>query len=229
MPPFDFESGEMLMVDKPYGWTSFDVVNKIRYAIRKHLGIKKIRIGHAGTLDPLASGLLILCTGKFTKRIEEFMGYEKEYTGTFLLGATTPSFDLETEIDRHYAVGHLNEEDIRKAAIRLTGNIEQVPPVFSAKKIDGKRAYDFARRDIEIEMKPRSVEILAFEVTSVNLPEVRFRIVCTKGTYIRSLARDFGLMLGSGAHLGALCRTRIGQFHLRDAYQVDQLVRLLGV
>jgi tRNA pseudouridine55 synthase len=221
--PFDFLSGEILMVDKPYRWTSFDVVNKIRYVIKKELGIKKIRIGHAGTLDPLASGLLILCTGKFTRRIEEFMGYEKEYSGTFTFGASTPSFDLETSVDAEYPTDHLTLETIRAAAARFTGIFNQVPPMYSAKKIEGKRAYKFARNEQEVKLKPKSVEVSAFEILDWNTPDARFRVVCSKGTYIRALARDMGTALGTGAHLTALCRTRIGPWHLRDSYQVEDL------
>ncbi len=225
--PFDFINGEILLVNKPYQWTSFDVVNKVRYAITKGLGLKKIKIGHAGTLDPLATGLLILCTGKFTKKIDEFIGYDKEYTGTFTLGCTTPSFDLETEIDRHFSTNHLTEDMIRDAARQFTGTLQQVPPLFSAKWIDGRRAYKFARNEQEIDLKPHAIEISAFEVTAIALPDVHFRIACSKGTYIRALARDLGQALNTGAHLTALCRTRIGPYHLRDAYEVDQLIEIV--
>ena len=228
MPDFNFESGEILLVNKPFRWTSFDVVNKIRYHIRKELGIKKIKIGHAGTLDPLATGLLILCTGRKTREIETFTGYEKEYTGTFRMGATTPSFDLETEPDRTFPTGPLTEEAIHRATGLFTGIIQQVPPLFSAKWVDGRRAYKFARKEQEIELKPNPVEITAFEITGVNLPDVHFRVACSKGTYIRSLARDFGEALQTGAHLTTLCRTRIGPWHLREAYEVDQLLKLIG-
>jgi tRNA pseudouridine55 synthase len=224
MSSFDFPNGEILLVNKPYRWTSFDVVNKVRYTIKKELGIKKIKLGHAGTLDPLATGLLILCTGKNTKKIDEFIGYDKEYTGTFMLGATTPSFDLETDVDRQYPADHLTEEMIRKATHPFIGTIQQVPPQFSAKWIDGRRAYKFARQEQEVELKPHLVEITAFEITAILLPLVHFRIVCSKGTYIRALARDFGGVLNTGAHLTALCRTRIGPWHLRDAYEVEDLV-----
>jgi tRNA pseudouridine55 synthase len=224
---FDFLSGEILLLDKPYGWTSFDVVNKVRYAIRKDLGIKKIKIGHAGTLDPLATGLLILCTGKFTKKIEEFIGYDKEYTGTFILGATTPSYDLETEIDKTYPTDHLTEELIRDAVRQFTGETEQVPPLFSAKKIGGRRAYKFARNEEEIELKPHRIRISAFEINGVSLPEVQFRIACSKGTYIRALARDLGTALNTGAYLSSLCRNRIGPYYLRDAYQIEEILKIL--
>jgi len=225
--PFRFEEGEILLVNKPYTWTSFDVVGKLRILIRSYLGLKKSKIGHAGTLDPLATGLLILCTGKFTKRIDEFQGREKEYTGTFRLGATTPSFDLETEVDCTFPFHAVTETDIRGAAIKLTGTYDQIPPSFSAKWIDGRRAYQFARNDIKIELKARNISVLAFEITRIALPDVEFRIVCSKGTYIRAMARDLGLLLGCGAHLTALCRTRIGEFHLRDAYTLEDIETLL--
>ncbi|MCX6246284.1 MAG: tRNA pseudouridine(55) synthase TruB [Bacteroidetes bacterium] len=220
---FDFEKGEILLVNKPYKWTSFDVVNLVRNYIRKQLGLKKIKIGHAGTLDPLASGLLILCTGRMTKRIEEFKEFDKEYTGTFVLGSTTASFDLEKEIDFHYPWEHITKEEIQVAVEKLTGNYDQLPPVFSAKKIKGKRAYDYARKDQEVIMVPKNITISAFEVQELNLPQVHFRVACSKGTYIRALARDLGLALNTGAHLSALCRTRIGPYSLRDAYDVEDL------
>jgi tRNA pseudouridine55 synthase len=224
---FNFEQGEILLVDKPVKWTSFDVVNLVRNYIRKQLGIKKIKIGHAGTLDPLASGLLILCTGKMTKRIEEFKEFDKEYTGTFVLGATTASFDLEKEIDCHYPWEHITKEEILAAVVRLTGSYDQIPPIFSAKKINGKRAYEYARKDQEVIMKPRNITISAFEVQELDLPNVHFRVACSKGTYIRALARDLGVELETGAHLSALCRTRIGPYHLRDAYSMDGLKSML--
>jgi tRNA pseudouridine55 synthase len=224
---FNFEQGEILLVDKPVKWTSFDVVNLVRNYIRKQLGIKKIKIGHAGTLDPLACGLLILCTGKMTKRIEEFKEFDKEYTGTFVLGATTASFDLEKEIDCHYPWEHITKEEILAAVVRLTGSYDQIPPIFSAKKINGKRAYEYARKDQEVIMKPRNITISAFEVQELDLPNVHFRVACSKGTYIRALARDLGVELETGAHLSALCRTRIGPYHLRDAYSMDGLKSML--
>jgi tRNA pseudouridine55 synthase len=220
---FNFVQGEILLVNKPYKWTSFDVVNLVRNYIRKQLGIKKIKIGHAGTLDPLASGLLILCTGRMTKRIEEFKEFDKEYTGTFVLGATTASFDLEKEIDCHYPWEHITKEGILAAVIKLTGSYDQLPPVFSAKKIKGKRAYDYARHDQEVIMQPKRITISAFEIQELNLPQVHFRVACSKGTYIRSLARDLGQALNTGAHLSSLCRTRIGPYHLRDAYDIEDL------
>ena len=225
---FHFEEGEILLVSKPHQWTSFDVVGKMRGIIKQRLGILKIKIGHAGTLDPLATGLLILCTGKFTKRIEEFQGLEKEYTGTFRLGATTPSFDLETGVDKTYPIPTPSGwEAIQDAAKHFTGTFDQVPPQFSAIKIDGKRAYKSARKDISVELKARQVIISAFDITRISIPDVDFRIICSKGTYIRSLARDFGQHLGYGAHLTALCRTRIGPYHLRDAYELGDLQNLI--
>ncbi len=219
-----FEEGEVLLINKPLKWSSFDVINRFRYFLRKQCGIQKIRVGHAGTLDPLADGLLIVCTGRFTKRIEEFQGQEKEYTGTFRLGATTPSFDLEHETDRTFETGHITPEMIRQAAENLTGDIMQIPPVFSAIKIGGKRAYKFARKDKDPELSPRPVNIREFEITRIQMPEVDFRISCSKGTYIRSIARDFGQALNSGAHLTALRRTRIGDFLLKDAWELEDLM-----
>lgn len=233
---FQFEAGEILLVNKPFTWTSFDVVGKMRSIIRQRTGLRKIKIGHAGTLDPLASGLLILCTGKFTKRIDEFQGLEKEYTGTFRLGATTPSFDLETPVDNIYPLTSLTAGDeltsdtlIRDAANHFVTTFDQVPPQFSAIKVDGKRAYKSARQDINVEIKARQVTISAFEITRIELPDVEFRVICSKGTYIRSLARDFGLFLGCGAHLTELCRTRIGSFFLRDAYELADLENLIPI
>jgi tRNA pseudouridine55 synthase len=220
---FNFEQGELILVDKPYRWSSFDVVNNIRAVLRKKTGRKKFKIGHAGTLDPLATGLLVLCTGIYTKRIEEFKEYDKEYTGSFTLGATTPSFDLETEVDKTFDTAGITEEAIIASARKFTGTFDQVPPVFSAVKFQGKRAYKFARKDIDVELKPKQVVISAFEITGIELPLVHFRIICSKGTYIRAIARDLGLELSNGAHLSSLCRIRIGPYHLRDAYQVEKL------
>jgi tRNA pseudouridine55 synthase len=222
--PFDFETGEVILVNKPLKWTSFDVVNRLRIAIKESLGIKKIKVGHAGTLDPLADGLLILCTGRFTKKIDEYQAQEKEYTGTFRLGATTPSFDLEHAIDTEYEYTHITPEHIMKVTAELTGDIQQIPPVFSAIKINGRRAYKFARKEKELILEPRPVTISEFEITSIELPDVHFRIVCTKGTYVRALARDFGQALQSGAHLIALRRTRIGEFKLSDAVELNDLI-----
>jgi tRNA pseudouridine55 synthase len=205
-------------VHKPLEWTSFDVIKKLRYKLK----IKKI--GHAGTLDPLATGLLIVCTGKFTKRIEEFQAQEKEYTGRFVIGQSTPSNDLETEVNETFDISHVTAEKIREATHSFIGDIEQVPPMHSAIKIGGKRAYDLARKGAVAELKKRSVTISAFDITSIDLPSVGFRVVCSKGTYIRSLARDFGVALGGGAYLAELCRTRIGSFRLEDAKQIEDIV-----
>lgn len=221
--PFDFAEGEILLVSKPYRWTSFDVVNNFRYFLKSKLGIKKIKIGHAGTLDPLATGLLILCTGKFTKKIEEFKAFDKEYTGVMTLGATTPSFDLETEIDCRYSLDRITFDLIHETALRLTGEQMQVPPRFSAVKIHGRRAYEFARSEKDINLEPREIVVSAFEITGIEIPDVHFRIACSRGTYIRAVARDFGIATGSGAYLGSLCRTRIGPYHLRDAWELESL------
>jgi tRNA pseudouridine55 synthase len=221
--PYQFEQGEVFLINKPYRWTSFDVVGSLRGFLKAKAGIKKIKIGHAGTLDPLATGLLIICTGKLTKQIELYQAMEKEYTGTFTLGATTPSFDLETKIDQQFPTDHISEAMILDCACRLSGDFEQSPPVFSAKKIDGKRAYKYARKDIEVVMRPRKINVSAFEITCIEMPQVHFRIACSKGTYIRSLASEFGKLTGGGAYLSALCRTRIGSYHLRDAFELEDL------
>ncbi len=210
-----YEQGQVLLIDKPLRWTSFDVVQKLRNIIR----IKKI--GHAGTLDPLATGLLIICTGKFTKRINEYMAQEKEYTGTFTIGSTTPTYDLESEPENFRSYEDITEELIRETTKKFTGEILQVPPAHSAIKIKGKRVYELARQGKEVKIEPRRVTIKAFEIVNVDLPLVYFKVVCTTGTYIRSLAFDFGEALGCGAHLSSLCRTRIGEFLLKDAQQID--------
>lgn len=209
--------GRVLLINKPLGWTSFDVVNKLRYKL------KTKKIGHAGTLDPLATGLLILCTGKMTKRIDEYQAQEKEYTGTFTLGQTTPSYDLETEPSPPVDITHLSDDDIRKSTRSFIGTIQQVPPVHSAIRVGGKRAYEFARAGKELALKEREVIITEFEITKIEKPVVSFRVVCSKGTYIRSLANDVGKVLSVGAYLSSLCRTRIGRFKLEDALTVDQV------
>ena len=214
----------MLLVDKPLTWTSFDVVNKLRYALKRRLRVKKIKVGHAGTLDPLATGLLIICTGKATKRIDEYQGMPKEYTGTLRLGASTPSYDAETAPDRTFAYAQLSEAAIRAAATRLTGPIEQLPPMFSAVKVDGQPLYKKARQGKTIERKPRPVEVMRFELTAFRLPEVDFAVTCSKGTYIRTLAHDLGALLDNGAHLTALRRTAIGHFQVADAWELEELV-----
>lgn len=213
----DIKNGQILLIDKPFEWTSFQAVNKIKWAIKKKFKLKKIKVGHAGTLDPLATGLLVICTGKFTKKISEFQDLVKEYTGTITLGATTPSYDLETEIDQTYTTGHITEALIKKTATEFVGEIDQVPPVFSALKKDGKRFYEYAREGKELEIPSRKVKIIEFEITGIKMPDVNFRVVCSKGTYIRSLARDFGAMLESGGHLSELRRTKIGDFEVVDA------------
>jgi len=213
---FDFAAGEVLLVDKPPGWTSFDAVKKIRNLVK----VKKV--GHAGTLDPLATGLLIICTGKMTKQIAGFQAEEKEYTGTITLGATTPSYDLETQPENFCDTAHLSIEQVKQAASEFTGTIEQVPPVFSAIKVDGKRAYNLARNQQEAKMKPRQVTVSEFSITRFELPEADFKIVCSKGTYIRSLAHDLGQKLGTGGYLSALRRNRSGSFSVEDALEPTQ-------
>lgn len=223
----DFKNGQILLFDKPLEWTSFQVVNKVRWLIRKNCGIKKIKVGHAGTLDPLATGLLIICTGKFTKKIQELQGQEKEYTGTFTLGATTPSYDSETEIDNTFPIEHLSAEKLQQTTEQFKGDIEQFPPVFSALKKDGKRLYEYARKGEEVKAKPRTVNISSFELTNIDLPKVDFKVSCSKGTYIRSLAHDFGKAVESGAHLSTLRRTRIGDFTVENAYTIDEFIKTL--
>ncbi|HET6994633.1 MAG TPA: tRNA pseudouridine(55) synthase TruB [Chitinophagaceae bacterium] len=217
----NFEEGRVLLINKPLRWTSFDAVRKIRNLIR----IKKV--GHAGTLDPLATGLLIICTGKFTKKINEYMAREKEYTGSFTLGATTPTYDLESEPGNFKPFEHITPALIKKAAEGLTGEIMQVPPAHSAIKIEGKRVYELARQGKEVKIEPRKVTIKEFAITSVELPLVHFRVVCSTGTYIRSLAYDFGEALGCGAYLSSLCRTRIGEFKLEDAMTIEEMKRMM--
>jgi len=223
----DYKNGQIILIDKPLQWTSFQVVNKLRWLIRKNFKIKKIKVGHAGTLDPLATGLLIICTGKFTKRIEEFQGQVKEYTGTIRLGATTPSYDLETEVDQVFPVHHISETMIKKTVDQFIGDIEQYPPVFSALKKDGKRLYEYARSGTEVEVPARKVKVDTFEITRIQMPEVDFRVVCSKGTYIRSLAHDFGKALDSGAHLSVLQRTKIGEFSVENAMSPEGFEKIL--
>lgn len=213
----DFKEGQLLLIDKPLKWTSFQVVNKLRWLISNTFKIKKIKVGHAGTLDPLASGLLLICTGKMTKKIEEYQGMPKEYTGTFTVGATTPSFDMETEINQNFPFGHITEGFIIETAQKFLGEIDQKPPLYSAIKKDGDRLYDIARRGETTEIASRKVSIYTFEITEVNLPDISFRITCSKGTYIRSIADDFGRALNSGAYLSALRRTKIGDYSVENA------------
>jgi tRNA pseudouridine55 synthase len=225
----DILNGQIILVDKPLKWTSFQVVNKLRWALRKKHDLKKLKVGHAGTLDPLATGLLILCTGKFTKKIDSLQAEIKEYTGTFHVGATTPSYDLETEIDATYSTEHITEKQIFEATKKFLGEIDQIPPIFSAIKKDGVRLYELARKGETTEIKSRKTTIFEFEITNINLPNINFRVVCSKGTYIRSLANDFGKSLYSGAHLTALRRTKSGDFDVENAIDpikfVDDLLQ----
>lgn len=217
----DFSNGQVVLIDKPLHWSSFQAVNKMKWILKSKLGLKKIKIGHAGTLDPLATGLLIVCTGKFTKKIPEIQGQVKEYTGTFYIGATTPSYDLETEVDARFETAHLSDELIVKTTQKFLGEIDQKPPIFSAIKIDGKRLYEHARAGETVEIAARKTVIHEFEITRIALPEVDFRVVCSKGTYIRSLAYDFGLALDSGAHLTTLRRAKIGDYSVDDAFEIS--------
>ena len=220
---FDFAAGELLLVNKPYQWTSFDVVGKLRNSFKP----LKLKVGHAGTLDPLATGLLIICTGKMTKQIDTFQAEEKEYTGTMILGATTPSYDMETEPDERFDISHITEDQIKDACHQFVGDIQQYPPAHSAIKIDGERLYEKARRGEEVELRLRNVTISEFEITRIALPEIDFRVVCSKGTYIRSLVNDFGKALNSGAYLSALRRTRSGNYKIADAWEVMELVNII--
>ncbi|MET0760456.1 MAG: tRNA pseudouridine(55) synthase TruB [Flavobacterium sp.] len=216
----DFQNGQILLIDKPLHWTSFQAVNKMKWALKSKLGLKKIKIGHAGTLDPLATGLLLVCTGKFTKRITELQGQAKEYTGTFYIGATTPSYDLETEIDETFPTEHIDDALIHETVKQFLGEIDQKPPIFSAIKKDGVRLYEHARAGETVEIAFRKTTIHEFEITRIALPEVDFKVVCSKGTYIRSLAFDFGKAMDSGSHLTVLRRTKIGDYNVEKAMDV---------
>lgn len=219
----DFLNGQVLLIDKPLTWSSFQAVNKLKYILKRNFDLpKKFKIGHAGTLDPLASGLLIICTGKFTKKITEIQAQPKEYTGTFFIGATTPSYDLETEIDQTYPSTHIDEALIHKTVAQFLGEIDQKPPVFSAIKKEGIRLYEHARAGVEVEIASRKTTIYEFEITRIALPEIDFRVVCSKGTYIRSLAFDFGKAMNSGSHLTALRRTKIGDYNVQNAMTPEQ-------
>ncbi len=213
------DEGELILIDKPLTWTSFDVVKKLKW------GCKFKKIGHAGTLDPLATGLLILCTGRMTKKIDSYQAQEKEYEGTLVLGKTTPSVDLETDFDQEFPTQHITEADLANTARRLTGTLQQLPPIYSAVRVDGERLYKKARRGESVEIKPREVTVALFEVNSENFPEIQFRIICSKGTYVRSLVRDFGKLLNSGAYLSALRRTRIGEYRVADASQLEDYIQ----
>lgn len=223
----NFIEGEILYIDKPLGWTSFDTVKRVRGALLRRLHMKKFKVGHAGTLDPLATGVMILCTGRATKRIEELQAGVKEYVATLALGATTPSFDLETEIDATYPTDHITRELVETTLARFTGRIEQVPPAYSACKIDGIRAYDLARNGLDVDLKPKVLVIDEIELLSYSPTEIKIRVVCSKGTYIRALARDIGTALGSGAHLTALRRTRIGNITIDKCISADQAAELI--
>jgi tRNA pseudouridine55 synthase len=220
---YDFAAGELLLVNKPYRWTSFDVVGKIRNAFKP----LKLKVGHAGTLDPLATGLLIICTGKMTKQIDSFQAEEKEYTGTMVLGATTPSYDMETGPDQQFDISYITAEQIKANCAQFLGDIQQYPPAHSAVKVDGERLYEKARRGEEVELRLRNVTISEFEITRIELPEIDFRVVCSKGTYIRSLVNDFGRALDNGAYLSRLRRTRSGNFNVSDAWEVMELVTMI--
>ena len=224
----DYLSGQVLLIDKPLNWTSFQVVNKLRWEIRQAFNIKKIKVGHAGTLDPLATGLLVLCTGKMTKQIDTFQAQIKAYTGTLVLGSSTPSYDLETEIDQSYPTAHITDTLIQETTKQFIGEIQQFPPVFSALKKDGKRLYEFARAGEHVDIPSRTVSISAFEITKIDGLNINFRVVCSKGTYIRSLANDFGKALNSGAHLSALRRTEIGDFKVSDAISIEDFIKNLS-
>ena len=223
----DYLNGQVLLIDKPLKWTSFQAVNKIRWHIKQKYGLKKIKVGHAGTLDPLATGLLIICTGKETKNIATYQGQIKEYTGTFTIGATTPSYDLETPINERFAINHITDELLTKTTQKFIGEINQKPPIFSAIKKDGKRLYELARKGETTEIAARKVSINEFELTKTILPEIGFRVVCSKGTYIRALANDFGLALNSGAHLSSLRRTKIGEFSVNNSLSIDNFIKKL--
>ncbi len=223
----DFLKGQIILIDKELGWTSFDVVNKLRIELRNALGIKKIKVGHAGTLDPLATGLVILCAGKATKQIESFMGLEKEYIAEIIIGATTPSYDLETEIEHTFPFDHINLEQLKSVLEDFRGLIEQTPPNYSAKQVDGKRAYNMARQGESFQLKKNTVTIHELELIEFSPPKISLRVHCSKGTYIRSLANDIGEKLGTGAYLSALRRTKIGDYHVNDAEKISDFVKKL--
>lgn len=223
----DFIEGQLILIDKPLKWTSFQVVNKLRWHIKKTFDIKKIKVGHAGTLDPLATGLLVICTGKMTKQIQQYQAQSKTYTGTLTLGSTTPSYDLETDIDNTFPTAHIDSELIHQTTRKFIGNIEQYPPIFSALKKDGKRLYDLARSGTPVAVEPRTIRIEEFKIVTIEERKIHFEVHCSKGTYIRSLAHDFGQALNSGAHLSGLRRTRIGNFSVKDAMTIDKFIQNL--
>jgi len=223
-----FLSGQIFLIDKPLGWTSFDLVNKVKNLIRTKYNLKKIKVGHAGTLDPLATGLLIVCTGKFTKRISEIQEQNKVYTGEITLGGTTPSYDLETEVNTQYETSHITKKLIQDTALHFTGEIDQKPPIFSALKRRGERLYKKARRGESVEIEARKVSVHSFKITAIEMPKISFEIMCSKGTYIRSIAHDFGAALDSGAHLSKLCRTAIGNYKLQEAFDIISFEKQLN-
>lgn len=223
----EFKEGKTLIVDKPLNWTSFDVVNKIRWNLKRQLNVKKIKVGHAGTLDPLATGVLVLCTGKHTKRIESLQAGEKTYTGTILLGKTTPSFDLETEYDQEFPIDHINQQVMEEVCKQFLGDQDQMPPIFSAKQVDGKRAYDLARAGKDVALKTNRIHISDFTIETSRFPEIDFEISCSKGTYIRSIAHDFGKQLNSGGTLIELRRTRSGEQRIEDAKSVEEWISII--
>jgi|TARA_B100000795_G_scaffold69266_1_gene48258 tRNA pseudouridine55 synthase len=223
-----FLEGELLLINKPIGWTSFQIVNKIRWLIKSQYDLKKIKVGHAGTLDPLAEGLLILCTGKWTKKIDEFQGQDKLYSGIFYLGATTPSFDLETEINSRQSIEHIDENILLESTNKFIGDQFQIPPIYSAIKQNGKKLYEYARKGETIELKKRKINISEFKITKIELPKVHFKVKCGKGTYIRSLANDYGLELKSGAYLYKLKREGIGDFNIKDAISIDEFAKIIN-
>jgi len=223
-----FLEGELLLINKPIGWTSFQIVNKIRWLIKSHYDLKKIKVGHAGTLDPLAEGLLILCTGKWTKKIDEFQGQDKLYSGIFYLGATTPSFDLETEINSRQSIEHIDENILLESTNKFIVDQFQIPPIYSAIKQNGKKLYEYARKGETIELKKRKINISEFKITKIELPKVYFKVKCGKGTYIRSLANDYGLELKSGAYLYKLKREGIGDFNIKDAISIDEFAKIIN-
>ena len=224
----DFIEGEIILVDKPLNWTSFDVVNKVRYTLKKKLELKKIKVGHAGTLDPLATGLLVLCSGKKTKTINQFIQEDKSYDGIIQLGATTPSYDLETEIDQTFSTDHINEELVEKIRLHFINLTSQVPPIFSAKRINGRRAYDYARNNETVHLEPNKIKIKELKLELVDQNQLKFDVKCSKGTYIRSLARDIGEALKSGAHLSKLRRTKSGDFMIKDAKSIEEWIQIIN-
>ena len=227
-PPFDFAAGTLLLVDKPSGWTSFDVVNKLRWKIRKKLGVKRFKVGHAGTLDPMATGLLCICTGKWTKRLAELQGLDKRYTGTIQLGGTTPSYDAETPVDETFPTDHVTTDALLAAARSLTGDLQQLPPIYSAIKVDGQPLYKRARKGETVEVKPRAVRVDEFTLTDIRPDAVDFDVRCGKGTYIRSLAYDLGKAVDSGGYLTALRRTEVGGYGIGGAWSVEELLLAIG-